>query len=65
MINIEVAYATPEKQTLMSVQVEEGATVGEAILSCGIIETHPEINLGVNKVGVWNRTTKLETVLSS
>ena len=47
----------------MSVQVEEGATVGEAILSCGIIETHPEINLGVNKVGVWNRTTKLETVL--
>lgn len=63
MINIEVAYATPEKQTLMAVQVEEGATVGEAILSCGIIETHPEINLGVNKVGVWNRTTKLETVL--
>lgn len=58
-ITIEVAYATPEKQTLLSFEVAENSTVEGAIALSGILLTHPEIDLNVNKVGIWSRTCKL------
>ena len=35
---IEVALALPERQWLVSVQLEEGATVEQAVLSSGLLE---------------------------
>jgi hypothetical protein len=58
-ISIEVAYATPEKQALLEVVVEQNTTVEQAILASGIIKRFPEINLDVLKVGIWNRSCKL------
>jgi len=58
-ISLEVAYATPEKQALLEVVVEHGATVQQAILASGIIKRFPDINLEILKVGIWNRTCKL------
>ena len=62
-ILIEVAYALPERQSLLEVSVEEGTTVEAAIHSSGVLQTYPEIDLSVNKVGIWNRTVKLTEVL--
>ncbi|MEX0398516.1 RnfH family protein, partial [Providencia rettgeri] len=36
-LNIEVTYALPEKQFLLSVKVKEGATIEESILASGIL----------------------------
>ena len=58
-ISIEVAYATPEKQALLEVVIEQGTTVEQAIKASGIIKRFPEIDLDVQKVGIWNRTCKL------
>lgn len=58
-ISLEVAYATPEKQALLEVVVEQGTTVEQAILASGIIKRFPDINLEILKVGIWNRTCKL------
>ena len=58
-ISLEVAYATPEKQALLEVVVEQGTTVKQAILAAGIVKRFPDIDLEVLKVGIWNRTCKL------
>ncbi|WP_337842563.1 RnfH family protein [Rheinheimera sp.] len=58
-IAVEVAFATPEKQSLLSVSVAADATVQQVIESSGMLRLHPEIDLGQNKVGVWSRTCKL------
>ncbi|MBU3005963.1 RnfH family protein [Paraglaciecola arctica] len=58
-ISIEVAYATPEKQALLEVVIEQGTSVEQAIAASGIVKRFPEIDLEVLKVGIWNRTCKL------
>lgn len=58
-IAVEVVYALPEKQYLYTVNVEEGATVEDAIIASGILELRSDINLASNKVGVFSRPVKL------
>lgn len=58
-ISLEVAYATPQKQALLQVVVEKGTTVEQAIKSSGMLRRFEEIDLNINKVGIWSRTCKL------
>lgn len=58
-LTIEVAYATPEKQVLLTVHPQEGATVEECIRMSDVFEHFPEIDLEQQKVGIWNKTVKL------
>ena len=60
---IEVAYALKAKQTLLSLEMNEGATVKDAIDASGIINSYPQINLTTDKVGIFGKLTKLDTVL--
>jgi uncharacterized protein len=62
--SIEVAYATPEKQVLLEVVIANNTTVEQAIKGSGIISRFPEIDLDVQKVGIWNRTCKLSDLPS-
>ena len=62
-LTIEVAYALPDKQSLLEIEVPEGAHVKQAIELSGIMNLYPEIDLSVNKVGIWNRTAKLVEAL--
>jgi putative ubiquitin-RnfH superfamily antitoxin RatB of RatAB toxin-antitoxin module len=56
---IEVVYGTPTRQEIISCTVEANTTLEQAILASGIVEEFPEIDLAVNKVGIWNRLAKL------
>ncbi|MEJ8325378.1 RnfH family protein [Kosakonia sacchari] len=58
-IAVEVAYALPEKQYLQRVTLEVGATVEQAILASGLLELRDDIDLKVNKVGIYSRPVKL------
>jgi len=60
---IEVAYALKEKQTLLSLEMNEGATVKDAIDASGIINSYPQINLTTDKVGIFGKLAKMDTVL--
>lgn len=60
---IEITYALPSKQTLLSIRVGPNTTVEEAIEQSGILQLHSDINLSENKVGIWYKVTKLTTVL--
>jgi hypothetical protein len=60
---IEVAYALKDRQTLLSIEVETGTTLKQAIEISGIIDKHPEIDISQNKTGIFGKVSKLETVL--
>ena len=60
---VEVAYALPDKQSLISLEVEEGATIKEAIEASGVLETYEQIDLTRNKVGIFSKFATLDTVL--
>lgn len=55
MIQVEVAYAAPERQLILPVEVPRGTTVLEAVRLSGIEEQFPEIELGRNRLGVFGK----------
>ncbi len=63
-IRVEVAYARKQEQALLAVQGPPGLTIGDAIARSGMTERFPEIDLGVNKVGVFGKVATLETALA-
>ncbi len=63
LIEIEVAYALPEKQTLLKLKVPEGTLAQAAIEQSGILDIHPEIDLAAQKIGIFSKAIKLDTVL--
>lgn len=62
-MRIEVAYAKPDEQVIIPLEVEGELTVAEAIRRSGILERFPEIDLEQNKVGVFGKLTRLEDTL--
>lgn len=63
-ITIEVAYADTRSQTILRLRVKSGTTVGEAIKQSGVLEQYPEIDLGLNKVGIFGKLARTDTLLS-
>ena len=59
LMNIEVAYALPTKQSLVDVAIKEGATVEEVIQASNLLNEYPDIDLSSTKVGIWSRVVKL------
>lgn len=62
-INVEVVYALPQEQTLLSLQVPQGSTLGDAIRASGIMQKYPEIDLAKNKLGIFGKLSKEDAVL--
>jgi hypothetical protein len=58
---VEVAYANPAKQVLLTVEVAAGCTVLQAITQSNILSQFPEINLTQNKVGIFSKIVALDT----
>jgi hypothetical protein len=62
-ITVEVAYALPNEQLIIPIKVQDGITVKEAINASGIRAKFPDIDLNINKVGIFGKLTKLDTKL--
>ncbi len=62
-INVEVAYATPEKQLILPVNVDKGTTAGAAIVQSGIMMEFPEMDLENSKIGVFGKVVPMTKVL--
>lgn len=63
-INVEVIYALPQEQITFKVSVEQGATALQVIEASGILIKYPEIEFTVNKLGIYSRLIKLDTVIA-
>ena len=62
-IEVEVAYARPDEQVILALQVPDGSTIEDAIRRSGVLERFPEIDLATNKVGVFGKVGKLDQPL--
>lgn len=62
-IRIEVTYALPHKQAIKVIDANEGVTVKEAIDKSGLLDEFQEIDLNINKVGIFGQLSKLNKVL--
>ena len=60
---VEVAYALPNKQSLIRLEVEEGTTIKEVIEASGILDTYDQIDLKRDKVGIFSKFVTLDTIL--
>ena len=63
-INVEVAYALPEKQVIRAVNIDAGTTIGAAIVQSGIMMDYPDLELEEAKVGIFGKIAAMTTVLS-
>ncbi|EIC84390.1 RnfH family protein [Serratia sp. M24T3] len=63
-VSVEVVYALPERQYLKTVRLVEGSSVEQAIQASGLLELRREIDLKVNKVGIYSRPVKLGDAVS-
>ena len=63
-ILVEVAYAMPEEQVIISIEVPKKINIKQAIEKSGIQKKFPEIDLSKNKVGIFGKQTTLDHLLS-
>ncbi len=63
-MKFEVAYGKLNEQVLLVVESENPLTAGDVIEKSRIQERFPEIDLNVNKIGVFGKAAKLDAVLS-
>lgn len=62
-MHISVVYALPNEQFLEELDVADGTTAEEAVHMSGMIEKHPDIDLSVNKLGIFGKLVKGGQVL--
>jgi putative ubiquitin-RnfH superfamily antitoxin RatB of RatAB toxin-antitoxin module len=62
-VRVEVVYALPLKQDVILLEVAAGATVGQALAASGMLARHPDIDVRVERLGVWGRPATLDTLL--
>jgi putative ubiquitin-RnfH superfamily antitoxin RatB of RatAB toxin-antitoxin module len=55
LINVEVAYALPQKQVLKALTVASGTTALQAIEQSSILQDFPEIDTNSDSIGVFSQ----------
>jgi putative ubiquitin-RnfH superfamily antitoxin RatB of RatAB toxin-antitoxin module len=59
LISIEIVYATAKEQYIMTANVPDDSSIADALITSGILQKFPEINLAHNKVGIFGQIKKL------
>ena len=62
-IEVEVAYALPDAQTVVTLTVPSGTTVQEAVSQSGIAAKHPEIDWNRAAIGIFGERVSVSTAL--
>lgn len=64
-ITVELVYIKPGSQINLTLDVEQGSTINQVINTSGLLQRFPEIDLSVNKVGVFSKIKPLNHVLTN
>ncbi len=62
-MKIKIVYALPARQTVLEVEVADGATVKDALDKSGILRQFPDINLETQKVGIYGKAVALDAAI--
>lgn len=58
MLSVEVAYARPDRQEIVSLKVPESTSMREAVVLSGISEIFPEIEPDAIDMGIFGKFIK-------
>lgn len=64
-IKVEVAYATPEKQRIVSVDVMPGTTAGDVVALSGIDKVFPGEDIANADIGIYGKVIKKTQVVEA
>ncbi len=62
-IKVEVVFARADKQTLLELDVEHGATIERVLQASGIYDQFPRDGLEELQTGIWGRLAARDTVV--
>ncbi|MEO5365384.1 MAG: RnfH family protein [Magnetococcus sp. WYHC-3] len=62
-MRVAVTYAERLRQTVLEFDVADNTTAEAAIRQCGVLLRFPEIDLSVNKIGIFGKLIALDQVL--
>ena len=62
-IHVEVAFALPTEQALISVSLSADATVDDAIAASGIAEQFPDERLHLLETGIWGHIVERQAAV--
>jgi uncharacterized protein len=62
-MNVGVCYAESERQLWMRLDVPNDSSVLDAVTRSGILQRFPEIDLNVNKTGIYGKIVALDSLL--
>lgn len=65
LMEVEVAYARPDEQVVLTVPIGVGGCIREAIETSGILARFPEIDLAQSAVGIFGKVKTLDTPLQA
>lgn len=63
VLHVQVCYAKPEAQFLRDLEVPAGTTLRQAIEQSGVLQSQPEIDLSVCRVGISGKVRELDVAL--
>jgi uncharacterized protein len=62
-MNVGVCYAEADRQSWLRLEVPNNSTVEQAIQLSGLLTRYPEIDLSKQKVGIFGKLAKLDTII--
>jgi putative ubiquitin-RnfH superfamily antitoxin RatB of RatAB toxin-antitoxin module len=62
-IRVEVVYALPESQTIIELELEQGARVADALIASRLPEMLPSGYLADHRLGIWGTPASPEAIL--
>ena len=62
-MNVGVCYAEADRQSWLRLEVPNNSTVEQAIELSGLLTRYPEIDLTKQKVGIFGKLAKLDTII--
>jgi putative ubiquitin-RnfH superfamily antitoxin RatB of RatAB toxin-antitoxin module len=63
-MHVSIVYALPDEQWVEALDVPEGCTVEQAVHMSQLSVKFPEVDLAINKVGIFAKLVKLTQVLT-
>ncbi len=64
LVSVEVAYALPDEQIILKVDVAAGTSLKGAIERSGIQQRFPQIDLQRDRIGIYSRIANLEDTVA-
>lgn len=64
-LSVEVVLATPERQVLLTVNVEAGSSVADVIARSGVESQFPDLAVAELAVGIWGRRVSLDSTVNA